>query len=62
MNKAREKLGQEINIVEVVKSWRYMERALNYLISKEMRLQMKEKARYVVIDPELKPEEAFTRR
>ena len=52
MRKAREKLNEELNIVQNIKSWRYMERALQKLLTRNKRLKMKEKARYVVVDPE----------
>ena len=39
-----------------------MERALQKLIPRKERLKMKEKARYVVVDPEEKEEQAFLQR
>ena len=59
MRKAREKLNEELNVVQIIKSWRYMERALAKLLTDKDKLRMKEKARYVVIDPEQKAEQAF---
>ena len=39
-----------------------MERALQKLLTREKRLKMKEKARYVVLDPEQKEEQAFLKK
>ena len=39
-----------------------MERALQKLLTREKRLKMKEKARYIVIDPEQKEEQAFLKK
>ena len=39
-----------------------MERALQKLLTKEKRLKMKEKTRYVVVDPEQKEELAFLKK
>ena len=52
MNRAREKLASEINIVQIIKSWRYMERALKLLLPARTRLELKEKSRYIVVDPD----------
>ena len=48
---ARKKLQKEINVIEIVKSWRYYEGALKYLLPEKKRLDFKEKARYISIDP-----------
>ena len=52
MNKAREKLAQEINVIHIIKSWRYMQRALQQLLPSHERIQIKEKTRYTIIDPD----------
>ena len=57
MEMARKKLDQEINIIEIVKSWRYFEQALRYLLPQRKRLDFKETTRYITIDPELNEEE-----
>ena len=45
-------LSQEINIIEIVKDWRYYNRALRYLLPEEKRLFLKERSRYITIDPD----------
>ena len=52
MEMARNKLNKEINIIEIVKSWRYYERALHYLLPEKKRLDLKERTRYITIDPD----------
>ena len=52
MEMARNKLNKEINIIEIVKSWRYFERALHYLLPEKKRLDFKERARYIAINPD----------
>ena len=42
----------EINIIEIVKSWRYYESALRYLLPEKQRLDFKERSRYIAIDPD----------
>ena len=49
---ARQMLSQEINIIEIVKDWRYYNRALRYLLPEDKRLFFKERARYITIDPD----------
>ena len=49
---ARNKLNKEINIIEIVKSWRYFERALHHLLPEKKRLDLKEKSRYIAINPD----------
>ena len=51
MKMAREKLDKEINIIEIVKSWRYFESALRFLLPEKKRLDFKERSRYIAIDP-----------
>ena len=49
---AREKLDKEINIIEIVKSWRYFENAFKFLLPEGKRIDLKERARYLVINPD----------
>ena len=44
---AREKLDKEINIIEIVKSWRYFDKAIHSLLDDKKRIDFKEKARYI---------------
>ena len=54
MQMAREKLNKEINIIEIVKDWRYFKTALNSLIVDEKkRYDLKERSRYFCIKPDL---------
>lgn len=55
---AREKLNKEINIIEIVKSWRYFELAIKSLLDERQRIDFKEKSRYIAIDPD--PEDKQT--
>ena len=41
MQMARDKLDKEINIIEIVKSWRYYQKALSQLLSEKERLDCK---------------------
>ena len=52
MEIARQKLDKEINIIEIVKSWRYYDKALHYLLPADKRLDFKERSRYISIDPD----------
>ena len=52
MQLAREKLHREINIIEIVKSWRYFNKALHYLLPEKERLDFKERTRYISINPD----------
>ncbi len=52
MKKARQKLEQEINIIEIVKSWRYFSRAIHHLLPEKKREHFKERSRYIAIDPD----------
>ncbi len=56
MEKAREKLDDEINIIEIVKSWRYFDRAIHFLLTDKQRRHFKERSRYIAIDPDPKSE------
>ena len=52
MNLAREKLNREINIIEIVKSWRYYDKAFRFLLAEKQRLDFKERTRYITINPD----------
>ena len=53
MHLARKKLEKELNIIEMVKSRRYMYAAVRTLIPNEKeRLILKEKSRYIAINPD----------
>ena len=58
---ARKKLNKELNIIEIVKSWRYFGRALHYLLPEKKRFDLKEKARYKAINPDECPRISFLR-
>ena len=49
---ARTKLDKEVNIIEIVKSWRYFESAIKFLLSEKKRLDLKERSRYLTVDPD----------
>ena len=49
---AREKLDKEINILDIVKSWRYFDSALRFLLPEGKRMDLKERARYIAINPD----------
>ena len=52
MKMARDKLETKINIIEIVKSWRYFENALKELLPERKRIDLKERSRYIQIDPD----------
>ena len=53
MKNARAKLEKEINIIAMVKSWRYFEIALHNLIpDSRQRYELKERARYITVNRE----------
>ena len=53
MKNARCKLEKEINIIAMVKSWRYFEIALHNLIpDSNQRYELKERARYITVNGE----------
>ena len=52
MAMAREKLDKEINILDIVKSWRYFDSALRFLLPEGKRMDLKERARYIAINPD----------
>ena len=49
---AREKLDKEVNIIEIVKSWRYFDSAFRVLLDERKRLDLKERARYLTVEPD----------
>ena len=51
MRLARERLETEINIIEIVKSWRYIKRAIQILLPEKKRIDIREKTCYIAIDP-----------
>ena len=52
MAMAREKLDKEINIIDIVKSYRYFNSALHFLLTESTRMDLKERARYIAINPD----------
>ena len=52
--KAREALQKEINFVEMLKQQRFVKNALKILLSREQRMELKERCRYICIDPDYK--------
>ena len=51
LEKARNRLAREINIIDIIKSRRLVHRALRMLITKSQRVKLQERARYLEIDP-----------
>lgn len=49
---AREKLMKEANIIEIIKSRRYFNNAFKVLLSEKQQLDLKERSRYLSIDPD----------
>ena len=45
-------MDDEIDIIEMIKSRRYFKEALRKLMSAEKRMKLKEKSRYIMIDPD----------
>ena len=52
LDKAREALAKEVDIIKMIKSRRYFHMAFRYLLPKEVRLDLKRFSHYVVIDPD----------
>ena len=50
--KARGQLLEEINIIEIIKSRRFFQKALKVLLTKKKRLELKERSRYISINPD----------
>ena len=59
---ARAKLFKEVNIIEIVKSWRYYQSAIRHLLDERTRLDLKERARYITVDPDLDKRKAAFKR
>ena len=57
MQKARDKLASETNIVGIIRATRYMEIALRQLIPAQELRKLKEKALYKTIDPDASEDE-----
>lgn len=53
---ARERMANETNIIEIIKSRRYFNAALRFLLSKKQRMRLKERGRYTLINPDNKTE------
>ena len=49
-------MNSETNIIEIIKSRRFFGKALKTLLTRQQRLKMKEKSRYLCIDPDSKEE------
>ena len=45
-------MDREIDIVEIIKSRRFFHLAMHKLLSHKDRLELKERSRYILIDPE----------
>ena len=43
---------KEIDVIELIKSRRFFKLALKHLLTKEVRMQLKERSRYLCIDPD----------
>ena len=53
MQMARERLDKEINIIDMIKDWRYFKLAISHIIKDERkRLSLKERSRYYTIKPD----------
>ena len=50
--KARERMQRETNILEIIKSRRYFNAAIRFLLTKKQRMKLKERGRYTVINPD----------
>ena len=49
IEKARNQMSKEINIVEFVKNRRYVKMALRYLLNRDKQRKIKDKSRYITI-------------
>ena len=50
--RGRELLTKETNIIEIIKSRRYFTRALRLLLTKDQRMRLKERSRYISLNPD----------
>ena len=48
---------QEMNIIEIIKSRRYFNAAIRFLLDKKQRMRLKERGRYTVINPDFEKNE-----
>jgi len=53
-SEARGLLKHETNIIEIIKSRRYFNAALRFLLTKKQRMRIKERGRYTSVNPDLK--------
>ena len=49
---AQDAMDREIDIIELIKSQRYFKLVIKHLLSPEMRMKIKERSRYIRIDPD----------
>ena len=52
IQKAIEAMNFEIDIIEMIKKGRYVNMALKLLLTSEQRMNLKQKSRYICIDPD----------
>ena len=50
-------MQQETNIIEIIKSRRYFNAAIRFLLDKKQRMRLKERGRYTVINPDFEKNE-----
>ena len=50
---ARNRLDNEINIIDMIKKQRYFEKAIQILLPLKKRLDLKERSRYIAIKPDM---------
>ena len=55
---AIKELDEEIDIIEMIKSRRYFKMALRHLLPERLRMDLKQRSRYIMIDPEKEEKEA----
>ena len=51
-------MDKEIDIIEMIKSTRFFHLALHKLLSHKDRLDLKERSRYILIDPDAEEDDA----
>ena len=56
--KAIKEMDDEIDIIEMIKSRRFFKKAFRELMTAEKRMKLKEKSRYIMIDPDSDDEES----
>ena len=52
INKAIKKMDKEIDIIEMIKSRRFFKLAFRELLPAKKRMELKEKSRYIMVDPD----------